>query len=114
MVSGKLGQSVCGLQEEGIVLKRLDSPWRYGHRGDEWVKLKPDYMSLLVSGEAEAWVRVPDHGCISFDFLQQWVLLMWFPLRTLGSTLVMSTPKAGPLSCLSPQGHGPPAIPFVK
>lgn len=32
-------------QEEGIVLKALDSQWRLNDRSGSWLKLKPDYLS---------------------------------------------------------------------
>jgi DNA ligase-4 len=31
-------------QEEGLVLKDLDSRWTPGERDKAWVKLKPDYL----------------------------------------------------------------------
>ncbi|KAL6761676.1 hypothetical protein V8C86DRAFT_3023705 [Haematococcus lacustris] len=30
--------------EEGLVVKRLDSQWQYGVRSEAWLKLKPDYV----------------------------------------------------------------------
>ena len=32
------------LQEEGIVVKDLDSPWKTNDRSNSWLKLKPDYV----------------------------------------------------------------------
>jgi ATP-dependent DNA ligase len=31
-------------QEEGLVIKDLGSKWMPGERGNNWVKLKPDYL----------------------------------------------------------------------
>jgi hypothetical protein len=35
------------LQEEGIVVKALDSQWRVNDRSNSWVKLKPDYVNQV-------------------------------------------------------------------
>lgn len=32
------------LQEEGIIIKALDSPWQMNDRGNAWLKIKPDYV----------------------------------------------------------------------
>lgn len=37
--------SGCTYQEEGIVVKALDSLWRLNDRSGSWLKLKPDYLS---------------------------------------------------------------------
>lgn len=31
-------------QEEGLILKALDNPWKANDRSDSWLKLKPDYV----------------------------------------------------------------------
>jgi ATP-dependent DNA ligase len=32
------------------MVKRLDSQWKYGERTDNWIKFKPDYVSMQVGG----------------------------------------------------------------
>lgn len=32
------------LQEEGIIIKALDSPWQMNDRSNTWLKIKPDYV----------------------------------------------------------------------
>lgn len=32
------------LQEEGIIIKALDSPWQMNDRSNAWLKIKPDYV----------------------------------------------------------------------
>lgn len=39
------------LQEEGIVIKALDSPYKLNDRSGSWLKVKPDYVD---SGEFDA------------------------------------------------------------
>ena len=34
------------LQEEGIVVKAANSPWRCNDRGNAWLKIKPDYLQV--------------------------------------------------------------------
>ena len=34
------------MQEEGIVVKAANSPWRCNDRGNVWLKIKPDYLQV--------------------------------------------------------------------
>lgn len=34
---------------EGIIVKRLDSTYQCAKRGNEWIKMKPDYVDDMVS-----------------------------------------------------------------
>lgn len=34
------------LQEEGIVAKQLESPWKADDKSGTWLKLKPDYFHM--------------------------------------------------------------------
>ena len=36
--------TACKLQEEGIIIKALDSPWQMNDRSNAWLKIKPDYV----------------------------------------------------------------------
>lgn len=44
----------CSLQEEGIIVKAANSPWRCNDRGSAWLKIKPDYLQVST-------VLVPVH-----------------------------------------------------
>jgi ATP-dependent DNA ligase len=44
----------CAAQEEGIMVKRLDSTWKYGERSEAWIKFKPDYVQMQVRAAATA------------------------------------------------------------
>jgi ATP-dependent DNA ligase len=35
---------VWAAQEEGIVIKRMDSPWVLNDRSGSWLKVKPEYV----------------------------------------------------------------------
>ncbi len=37
------------LQEEGIIVKAADSPWKCNDRGNAWVKIKPDYLQVRTT-----------------------------------------------------------------
>ena len=37
-------QSQVQMQEEGIIIKALDSPWQMNDRSNAWLKIKPDYV----------------------------------------------------------------------
>ncbi len=39
---------VVGSQEEGIIVKRADTQWKYATRDNSWVKLKPEYVVKQV------------------------------------------------------------------
>lgn len=47
---------ISDLQEEGIVVKALDSQWKMNDRRGDWVKMKPDYVenheidALIIGG----------------------------------------------------------------
>ena len=49
---------------EGVVLKSLDSPYRAGRRGSEWIKVKPRYTLDLVVLAAE-WGHGRRRGVLS-------------------------------------------------
>jgi hypothetical protein len=53
-------------QEEGIVAKQLDSPWKADDKSGAWLKLKPDYFDMQ---------EVKGMACIDiivlFEFLNQ-------------------------------------------
>ena len=49
---------------EGVVLKSLDSPYRAGRRGSEWIKVKPRYTLDLVILAAE-WGHGRRRGVLS-------------------------------------------------
>ena len=36
--------AIVFLQEEGIIIKALDSPWQMNDRSNTWLKIKPDYV----------------------------------------------------------------------
>jgi ATP-dependent DNA ligase I len=58
-----LGTAVaCG--HEGVVVKSLDSPYRAGRRGSEWIKVKPRHTLDLVILAAE-WGHGRRHGLLS-------------------------------------------------
>ncbi len=40
------GSTICvwAPQEEGIVIKRMDSPWVLNDRSGSWLKVKPEYV----------------------------------------------------------------------
>lgn len=37
------------LQEEGIVVKAADSPWKLNDRSNNWLKIKPEYVEVRPS-----------------------------------------------------------------
>ena len=37
-------------QEEGIVIKRMDSPWALNDRSGSWTKVKPEYVKARAGG----------------------------------------------------------------
>ena len=39
----------CPVQEEGIIVKAANSPWRCNDRGNAWLKIKPDYLQVRRS-----------------------------------------------------------------
>ena len=58
-LSGAIAQG-----HEGLVLKSLDSPYRAGHRGAEWIKVKPRHTLDLVVLAAE-WGHGRRRGVLS-------------------------------------------------
>ena len=36
-------------QEEGIVVKAADSPWKLNDRSNNWLKIKPEYVEVHPS-----------------------------------------------------------------
>lgn len=44
IASSSLDIFSCLLQEEGIIIKALDSEWRLNDRSTAWLKIKPDYV----------------------------------------------------------------------
>jgi len=56
---------------EGVVLKSLDSPYRAGRRGSEWIKVKPRHTLDLVILAAE-WGHGRRRGVLSNLHLGAW------------------------------------------
>lgn len=42
------------VQEEGIVVKAANSPWRCNDRGNAWLKIKPNYLAVSCAGAPTA------------------------------------------------------------
>ena len=49
------------VQEEGIIVKAANSPWRCNDRGNAWLKIKPDYLAVSSAGAPTAFRFV--HEC---------------------------------------------------
>ena len=54
----------CSVQEEGIIVKAANSPWRCNDRGNSWLKIKPDYLQVgsAVSPELSLGKRKLPHA----------------------------------------------------
>jgi hypothetical protein len=49
------------VQEEGIIVKAANSPWRCNDRGNAWLKIKPDYLAVSSAGAPMAIRFVHEH-----------------------------------------------------
>jgi DNA ligase 1 len=63
-VAGAFLADAVARGHEGVVLKSLDSPYRAGRRGSEWIKVKPRYTLDLVILAAE-WGHGRRRGVLS-------------------------------------------------
>ena len=62
--AGEFLTGAIGRGHEGVVLKSLDSPYRAGRRGSEWIKVKPRHTLDLVILAAE-WGHGRRRGVLS-------------------------------------------------
>jgi DNA ligase-1 len=63
-VAGEFFAGAVGHGHEGVVVKSLDSPYRAGRRGSEWIKVKPRHTLDLVVLAAE-WGHGRRRGVLS-------------------------------------------------
>jgi ATP-dependent DNA ligase len=45
-------------QEEGIVAKQLETPWKADDKSGAWLKLKPDYFDMQEVRVWHVWISL--------------------------------------------------------